>query len=212
MAGDAAALECWITAWSTEADLERRRALEWRVAELLRDALVGAVRAELRGARRAGGEGSWAAEDVVGQTLTELPRILATYVENTARIDAGGFRAYLVKAALNITRGLVERSVRERERLERLPDARPSALGRAPTTPSGALMRSELFERIDRRLAEFEAVDQTILRRVILGASYAEVGRELGMPRRTVQDRCERCMERLKFAIQQAFGGDPREG
>lgn len=209
-AEETAALDCWISAWIEGGDPLRRRELEWRIAALQRDALLLVVRSELRWIGRSGSAGLPAAEDAVAQALIELPATLAAFVEEAARGGAAGFRSFLLRSTLNVARRMVDRVRREQERVRRLPELRPSALGRPPTTPSRSLFRSELFELLARETSALGDLDQTILRRRLAGAGYAEIGRELDVPRRTVQDRCERCMERLKRVIERAFGGDPR--
>lgn len=206
----AAIVETSARAWAESVDLEDRRRLEADVVAAARDALTDRARRAL--ARFAGSEVP-SVEDAVHQTIVELPAILAAYAESPRESGApgrpGGFWSYLMNAARNVAFDLAKSSLREREHLARLSRSHPSRLGRAPTTPSQSEMRCEVRDLLGAELARLDEVDQRILRRHAERADFAEIGRELGMPRETVRDRYHACAARLRRVVARALGGDP---
>jgi RNA polymerase sigma factor (sigma-70 family) len=206
-------LEELVLGWGDALRLEERRALEARIALTLRAALERRVSSLLLRSGRAAAAG---VEDVVHETITELPKILASYLESArpsdhpdARGFGAGFRRYLMGTARNITRDMVGDQRRERERLERMAQSHPSKLGHVPTTPSRRAMRSEIAELLAAEIAKFDPVDRAIAERRREGISKAEIGRELGMPPETVRDRWDACLVRLRRVLGDALGGDP---
>ena len=200
---DAAAL-----GWGDALDLSERREIERRIAEAVRDDLSERVRGELR---RYPGALAPSVEDAVHQTVVELPAILDAYLlsARSGARRAGGFRSYLMSAARNVACDLAKGSLRERDHLARLSRSHPSRLGRVPTTPSQVGMRSEVRDLLAAELARLEDVDRRILERRGERADFAEIGRELGMPRETVRDRYHACAGKLRRVVERALGGDP---
>lgn len=204
---DTPALEDCIGAWADAVDLDQRHAMERRIAEMLRGPLTECVRAELY---RLGKRSALpSAEDVVNQTVVELPMILEKYLESATPTNPEGFRSYLLGAARNVTRDLANRPERDRARLARLAASHPSRMGHVPTTPSQSEMRSEIRELLAGEFSHLAGTDQEILRRRSAGASFAEIGRELGMPRETVRDRYRTSSALLRRIVERALGGDP---
>jgi RNA polymerase sigma factor (sigma-70 family) len=206
------ALDELVAAWGESLGLDQRREIEVRITIAVRDAVADRVRFELA---RFSPSVAPSADDAVNQTLVELPTILAAFLESARRrrgpdsSDRGGFKSYLMNAARNVASDLAKATLREKDHLDRLARSHPSKLRSAPTTPSQSEMRTEIRELLAAELARFEEVDQRIVRRHAERADFAEIGRELGMPRETVRDRYHACAAMLRRVVERALGGDP---
>lgn len=210
--GAAEAVARCFGAWVESCELQARRALEGRMAELLREPIEDCVRGVLG---RQGAAGGLSAADVLGQTVIELPVILAKYVDQYQSSRPEGFYYYVLAAARNIAADLAKRDGWERDRLARLASSRPSRFGRAPTTPSRKLMRGESAEFLSRAFEVLDPDEQVILRRVMEQGkekpNLAEIARALELPRETVRDRYHAAVAKLARALEESFGGDPLE-
>lgn len=210
--GAAEAVAQCFRAWVESSELEGRRALEGRMGDLLREPIEDCVRGLL--ARRGAGSGLMAA-DVLGQTVIELPVILAKYVDQYQSDRPEGFYYYVLAAAHHIAADLAKRDGWERERLARLASSRPSRFGRSPTTPSRALMRAESAEFLAKAFEALDPGERDLVRRVMEQGkekpNLAEIARALELPRETVRDRYRAAVAKLLRALEDSFGGDPFE-
>lgn len=207
--GDREALGEWIRAWAAAPEGDGRRDLELWIFEAITPGVAEAAKGLLR--RTSAASGVVSVEEVVQEVGAQLPRILQKYLESIERLGRGDFRAYAARSGRNIADELLSRRRREREICEHMAESSPSSLGRVPTTPSRAGMRSEIRVLLSRELECFEPLDQTILRRRAEGISFAEIGRQLGIPATTVSSRYERCASHLRRVVERAMGGDPFE-
>jgi len=129
-----------------------------------------------------------------------------TWARMSVALHAGpitNFRAYLYRVARNL---IIDHGRRAGPRIEigglealvvTLPDPRPD--------PESELITREELRRMDRIIAGMPTRARQVFRLSRLeGLSFAEIGRELGISRQTVQDH----MTRALLALQLAADGD----